>query len=104
MSSIWKHLTPRKMLLFMILGAIVFGLYIYFSIGLGEMVAVLDNLNINNFLLFYSLSFLAMLSVMLLWTVPWRMLLKALEINVGLRRTFLYFLAGDFVDRIEQSA
>jgi uncharacterized protein (TIRG00374 family) len=81
----------------------VFGLYIYFSIGLAELFTVLDSLNIYIFLLYYSLSFLAMLFVMLLWTIPWQMLLKALSINMGIRRTFQYFLAGDFIDRIVPS-
>jgi glycosyltransferase 2 family protein len=84
----------------MILGSIAFALYIYFSIGLNELLSVFDTLNIVYFLIFYGLSFGTMLLVIFFWTVSWLILLRNLSINIGLRKTFLYYLAGDFVDRI----
>jgi glycosyltransferase 2 family protein len=84
----------------MILGAIAFGLYVYFSIGLNELLLAFDSLNFSSFLIFYLLSFGSMLLVMFLWAIPWLALLRALSVKLGLRKMFLYYLAGDFVDRV----
>lgn len=84
----------------MILGSAVFALYIYFSIGIDKLLTVFENLNFYAFLFFYALSFVTMLLTMLTWTISWRELLKALSIELSVKRTFLYYCAGDFVDRI----
>ncbi|MCW4009910.1 MAG: flippase-like domain-containing protein [Candidatus Bathyarchaeota archaeon] len=98
-----KYLTPRRMLFFMILGSVAFAFYIYFSIGIDRLATVLETLNFSSFLLYYSLSFGTMLLVMILWTASWLVLLRALSMNLGFRKTFLYYMAGDFVDRIVPS-
>ena len=91
------------MFFFMILGSLGFGLYIYFSIGVDRLITVFDTIDFSSFLLFYSASFGVMLLVMVFWTVSWLVLLKALSMNLGLRKTFIYYMAGDFVDRIVPS-
>jgi uncharacterized protein (TIRG00374 family) len=103
MSAILKYFTPRRMLFFIILGSVAFALYIYFSIGIERLATVFDTLNVSTFLLYYSLSFGVMLLVMVFWTASWLVLLRALSMNLGLKKTFLYYMAGDFVDRLVPS-
>jgi uncharacterized protein (TIRG00374 family) len=91
------------MLFFIILGSVAFALYIYFSIGIERLATVFDTLNVSTFLLYYSLSFGVMLLVMVFWTASWLVLLRALSMNLGLKKTFLYYMAGDFVDRLVPS-
>ena len=100
MTAILKHLTPRRMVFFMVLGSAVFALYLYFSIGVDKLITVFESLNFPVFLFFYALSFATMFLTMLSWTFSWRRLLKALSIELNVKKTFLYYLAGDFVDRI----
>ena len=87
----------------MILGSIAFAFYVYFSIGLTQFLSVFESINFSSFLIFYGLSVGTMLLVMFFWAIPWLILLRALSINLGLRKTFLYYLAGDFIDRIVPS-
>jgi uncharacterized protein (TIRG00374 family) len=91
------------MLVFMIIGSLAFALYIYFSVGIEELQVVVESLDISSFLFYYILSFLTMLFVMFLWTGSWFALLKALSIRLGVKKTFLYYMAGDFVDRFVPS-
>ncbi len=103
MSTITKHLTPKRSLFIMILGSAIFMLYIYFSIGINEFIIVGQNLNFTSFLLFLSLGLVTMLLAQLSWAASWLTLLNALSINIGIRKTFLYYFAGDFVDRLVPS-
>ncbi len=103
MSTITKHLTPKRSLFIMILGSTIFVLYIYFSIGLNEFILVGQTLNLSSAFLFLSLGLVTMLLAQLSWAASWWTLLNALSINIGVRRTFLYYFAGDFVDRLVPS-
>ncbi|MCW4018885.1 MAG: flippase-like domain-containing protein [Candidatus Bathyarchaeota archaeon] len=102
-ANISKHLTPKRILIFMVLGSIVFGVYIYFSIGVDQLLMVIDSIDISTFVFFYGLSFATMLVVMLLWSASWFTLLRALSVKMSLKKTFVYYIAGDFVDRIVPS-
>jgi len=44
-----------------------------------------------------------MLLITFFWVISWLVLLRALSVNLGLRKTFLYYLAGDFIDRVVPS-
>jgi glycosyltransferase 2 family protein len=87
----------------MILGSAVFGIYIYFSIGFNELSMVFQSLNIYSFLFYFGLSFATMLLVMLFWAISWLILLRALAVKISLRKTFLYYVAGDFIDQFVPS-
>ncbi len=87
----------------MILGSSIFVLYIYFSIGIGEFILVGQNLNLLSFFVFLGLGLVTMLLAQLSWAASWLTLLNALSIKIGIRKTFLYYFAGDFVDRLVPS-
>jgi uncharacterized protein (TIRG00374 family) len=84
----------------MIIGLVVFALYLYFFIGLDEILIVIRNFNLAGYLTFYLLAIGTMLLVMLFWVSSWRSLLKTLNVNVGLKNAFLYYWTGYFVDLI----
>ncbi len=84
----------------MIIGSIVFGVYIYFSIGADQIFVLVRSLDFSSFLFYFSLSFGVMLLVMVFWAASWLALLRVLYVNLSLRKIFLYYMAGDFIDRI----
>ena len=100
MSFFTKYLTAKKTLLFMICGVIVFGLYLYFFVGINQVFLVIQSVNLTNFLLFYPLAIGTMLLVMLFWVSSWRSLLGKLNVKIGLKNAFLYYWTGYFLDLI----
>ncbi len=84
----------------MIFGLIAFFFYLYFFIGIDQIFLVVQNVNFINYLLFYVLSIVAMLLVMLFWAISWNHLLKALSVNLSLKSALLYYWAGYFVDLV----
>jgi len=84
----------------MIFGLFAFVLYLYFFVGFNNLATVIRGVNLTEFFVFYSLGIGTMLLVMLCWVISWRSLLKALSVKIGLRKAFLYYWVGDFVDLV----
>jgi uncharacterized protein (TIRG00374 family) len=84
----------------MIFGLAVFGLYLYFFVGIDKLVAVVHAINPQTFLVFYGLAIASLLLVLLSWVSSWRTLLKALNINISLKNAFMYYWTGYFLDLI----
>jgi len=84
----------------MIFGLFAFFFYLYFFIGIDQIFVVVQNVNFADYLLFYFLAIGAMLLVMLFWALSWKLLLKALSVNLSLKNAFLYYWAGYFLDLI----
>ncbi len=84
----------------MIIGLVVFGVYLYFLIGFREIVDVVETVNLGNFLLFYFLALGTMLAIMLFWVSAWRTLLRHLNVKVSLKHAFMYYWTGYFLDLI----
>jgi uncharacterized protein (TIRG00374 family) len=84
----------------MIIGLIVFALYLYFFVGFTEFSNVIANLNPRDYVVFYSLAIVGTLVSVLFLAAAWQALLGALSIKAKLRSLFLYTWAGTFVDLI----
>jgi uncharacterized protein (TIRG00374 family) len=84
----------------MLIGLIVFALYLYFFIGFKELYTVLQSLNLTDYAVFYSLAIAATLLSMLFVAAAWHSLLTSLSIKSKLRSLFLYTWAGTFVDLV----
>jgi uncharacterized protein (TIRG00374 family) len=82
----------------MVIGLIVFLLYLYFFVGFGELLYVLQNLNTANYVFYYSLAILATVLGVFFVAAAWHDLLKSLSVKVKLRSVFLYTWVGYFVD------
>jgi uncharacterized protein (TIRG00374 family) len=84
----------------MVVGLIVFFLYLYFTVEIEELFIFLSGVDSTIFfLLFFSSLGLIILSV-LFWGVAWRTILEFLSINISYRRMFLVYWAGYFVDLV----
>jgi uncharacterized protein (TIRG00374 family) len=95
-----NYLAIRKSFLFMIVGLLVFILYLYFFAGFGKILDLLQTINQSQFVLFFSLTTVAMLLSMFFTSMAWYELLKTLSINISPRKAFIYNWVGNFVDLV----
>lgn len=84
----------------MIAGLVVFGLYLYFFVGIDELVYSIQRLNTAGYLVFFSLAVVSMLLALFFWTTAWRSILRTLTIELPLKKAFMIFLVGYFLDLI----
>ncbi len=84
----------------MILGLVVFFLYLYFFVGFDDIFLVIENVNLTRYLFYYSLAICTLLLVMFLWVISWKTLLNALSIKVSWKNAFLYYWVGYFIDLV----
>ena len=98
--SLGKYLSIRKSFFFMIVGAIVFLVYLYFFVGLGEISPVLQRIDYVRFLPLYVLALVFATCSLLLYSASWKKLLDALSIKISLAKAFQYHSVGNFVDLV----
>lgn len=84
----------------MVIGLLVFGLYLYFFVGFSSLISVLISLNSANYALYYSLAVLAAVLSVFFVAAAWQDLLKTLSVKTKLRSLFLYTWVGYFVDLV----
>jgi len=84
----------------MIVGLVVFILYLYFYVGFNEISAEFGRLDYPQFSLLYSLALVAALFSLFLFSTAWQKLLNALSIKIGFIRAFQYNAVGTFVDLV----
>jgi len=63
-------------------------------------VLVLQGVNSEQYVLFYSLAISSIVIGNLFWAASWRSALKTLSVNITLKNALLYFWAGYFVDLV----
>jgi len=95
-----NYLAVRKSFLFMIVGLSVFILYLYFFAGFDKILALMQKINQSEFILFFSLTAVAMLLSLFFTSMAWYELLKTFSINISPRKAFLYNWVGNFVDLV----
>ncbi len=78
----------------LLVGLTVFIFYLYFFVGMTDVAGILNRAN----LFYYSLSFVAVLTSMTLYSLTWQRLLNLLSIKANPRKTLLYTWIGAFVD------
>lgn len=84
----------------MIFGLIAFFFYLYFFVGLDQILVVVQNVRVTDYVIFYSLAIVMMILVIFFWVASWRHLLKELIIELNFKNAFLYYWAGYFVDLV----
>ena len=87
----------------MIIGLVVFIVYLYFFIGIHEILMVLSHVNTSQYVFFYLLALVAVLGSVFFWSWAWNTILRRLSINVGYRRTYLFYWVSYFVDLVVPS-
>lgn len=82
----------------MVGGLIAFGLYLYFYVGVNELLYSLQRITTFGYLFFFSLAIGSMVLALFLWTCAWRTILRTLSVNLGVKKAFMIFLIGYFLD------
>ncbi|MGE5533276.1 MAG: lysylphosphatidylglycerol synthase transmembrane domain-containing protein [Bacillota bacterium] len=90
----------RSSILFMIGGLVAFIVYLYFYIGIPQILEVLSNINSGQYAFYYSLALVAVLASVLCWSLAWNSILNALAIKIALKKTYLYYWVGYFSDLV----
>jgi len=89
-----------KLSAFIITGLLIFVFYLYFFVGFNDIIEVFGSINPFEYSFYYSISIIVSLASILFYSMSWNCLMKALSINVGLKRVFIYCWLGNLVDLI----
>jgi len=84
----------------MIVGLIAFSLYLYFFVGINQLISALEKVNTADYLSFYLLAIVTVVFSLLCWTASWRTILETLSVRLGIKKAFLFFWVGYFVDLV----
>jgi len=91
-----KRALLKKTIPFLIIGLLIFILYLYFFVGIDQIVLILQS--VNPF--YYSLTFITAFLGMIVYSLAWQSLLDILSIKIAFKKTFLFMWIGTFVDII----
>ena len=86
----------KKTIPFLIIGLLIFILYMYFFVGIDQIVLILQSIDP----LCYSLTFIIAVLGMVVYSLTWQSLLNLLSIKIAFQKTFLFMWVGTFVDII----
>lgn len=95
--------STRKPLLFIVAGLIVFSLYLYYFVGIGDLLEALKNVNAGDYVFFYFLAICSTLLGLFFWAASWKTVLKILSVNLKMTKAFLFFWSGYFLDLLVPS-
>jgi glycosyltransferase 2 family protein len=83
----------------MIVGLVVFLLYLYFFVGFGQILTVIEHVNVAEYAFLYFGAIGSMLLVIFFWVVSWRHLLGSFS-KVSFKNAFMYYWIGYFSDMV----
>ncbi|MEM1586240.1 MAG: lysylphosphatidylglycerol synthase transmembrane domain-containing protein [Candidatus Bathyarchaeia archaeon] len=89
-----------KFLALVLVGLPVFLIYLFFTVGVNEIMGVLGKLDLCNYLLYYTAALAAVFLSTLFYSMSWNKLMKPMGIKIGLKKAFLYCWLGGFLDAI----
>lgn len=89
-----KQLSLKRTVPFLLIGILIFVAYLYFFVGIPEMMAIIQQVN----LFYYALAVAILFVNMITNSLTWQFFLRPLSIKVPFRKTFLFTLIGVFVD------
>jgi uncharacterized protein (TIRG00374 family) len=89
-----KGLSLKRTVPFLLAGILVFVAYIYFFVGINELVAIIRGVN----LFYYGIATAVLVLTMFVNALTWQYFLRPLSVKVPLRKTFLFTWIGVFVD------
>ena len=89
-----KGLSLKRTIPFLLAGILVFLAYIYFFVGINELLSIIQSVN----LFYYGIAVAVLFLTMLVNSLAWQYFLRPLSVKVALRKTFLFTWIGAFVD------
>ena len=94
-----KGLSLKRTVPFLLVGILVFLAYIYFFVGINELLAIIQSVN----LFYYGIAVAVLFLTMFVNSLAWQYFLRPLSVKVPLRKTFLFTWIGVFVDLLVPS-
>jgi len=91
-----KPLPMKKAIPLLLIGLLIFVLFLHFFVGIGNLVQSLQRAN----LVYYSIAFFAVLLDTLFYSLAWQYFLRPLSVKAPLRKCFLFVWVGTFVDLV----
>jgi uncharacterized protein (TIRG00374 family) len=95
-----KFITIKRSIIFIVIGLVVFAVYLYYFVGISQILEVIENLNSTQFVSYYSLAILAVLGSVFCWSAAWNSILRTLSIHISYPKSYLYYWVGNFTDLI----
>lgn len=92
--------SPKALAAFIIAGPLIFLIYLYFFVGFNDILEVFRQINPYDYLFCYSLTIIALIISTLFYSMSWNELMKALSINVSVKKSFVYCWLGLFIDLV----
>lgn len=89
-----KGISLKKTIPFLFAGILLFAIYVDYSVGLEEILAIIQKVN----LVYYGTAIIVLFLNMLISSLAWQYFLRSLLVKVPLRKTYLFMLIGNFVD------
>ena len=89
-----KQLSLKRAVPLLLVGILIFVAYLYFFVGIPDMLAIIQRVD----LFYYALAAAVLFLNMVTNSLTWHFFLRPLKIKVPFRKTFLFTLVGVFVD------
>jgi len=89
-----KQLSLNRMIPLLLVGILIFVAYLYFFVGIPEMIAIIQQVD----LFYYVLAVAALFVNMVTNSLTWHFFLSPLKIKIPFGKTFLFTLVSIFVD------
>ena len=89
-----RNQTFKRTVPLLIVGLLIFVVYLYFFVDLPELIAAFQEIDI----FYYSLAIMGVVVNLITYSLTWQYLLKPLSIKVGFKTTLLISWVGNFVE------
>lgn len=86
----------KKGILFLVFGLAIFLVYLYFFVGIEELVETLQRTHP----VYYSLAFMSLLVGTAVYSLVWQRILRLLKVKIAFHKTFLFVWIASFVDLV----
>jgi uncharacterized protein (TIRG00374 family) len=100
MSGFTPKFTGLRSIGFMVIGLAAFLAYLYFFVGFDGLIKLIENINVYQYSLFYSLAIAAVILSVFFDSLIWYYLLKGLSTHMKFRKVMLYNWIGNFVEMV----
>ncbi len=89
-----KQLSLKRTVPLLIVGILIFVAYLYIFVGIPDMLAIIQGVDLS----YYALAAAVLFLNMVMNSLTWQFFLQSLQIKIPFRKTFLFTLVGVFVD------
>ncbi len=92
--------SKHKSAILMMLGLVAFIFYLGFFVGIGSLIELIGQLNLQQYSLYYSIAIGALFLSVFFDSMIWHSLLKGLNVKMKVQKVVLYNWIGNFVEMV----